>query len=257
MSNTLRIDVDISGIASQFEDSKDKLERELKQSVKALSASTKAKADELAKEKLNGGELYKIYRDALSWEEIGEDIYSVSLDMDKAGFIESGRKAGFMEELLNGKSAKTNKKGERYAVIPFKQDKRPSEVSESSKDLLSVLKTELRKRKIPLRKLELDNKGSPRIGKLHTLDISSRKPSSMATHDALHGVNIYQRRTPHGKVKREIYTFRIIHEKHREQGKWVHPGMQASNILDETYDWAIKTFEREILPDILKDYGDR
>jgi hypothetical protein len=169
-------------------------------------------------------------------------------------FIEEGRKSDFMDELLRGKSAKTNKKGEKYAIIPFEHSKAPSQQSSKSLELSNQIKAEFKKRKIAWKKLELDSNGSPRTGLLHRFDISSEKPSARAKNPALQGVAVYQTKTNEGNVRRDVMTFRIIHEKHKQEGLWNHPGMEGKKLMDEVFDWAKEQWDNLILPEIIDKY---
>jgi hypothetical protein len=168
--------------------------------------------------------------------------------------------SGFQEELLHGKSSKVSKDGTRYAVIPFEHSKAPSQQTSSAKQLTDQIKSELKKRNISYKKIEYGADGSPRLGLIHKFDIESARPSRIsgitkASHPALSGVSIYQRKMPGGKIKRDIMTFRVISEKSKAEGKWVHPGMVGYKLMDKSLDWAFDLWEREILPDIIKKFN--
>ena len=113
---------------------------------------------------------------------------------------------------------------------------------------------ELRKRNIPYKKLELDKAGNPRLGLLHTIkDLQGPKPSKMAKHGALEGLSIYQTKTKSGKVKRDIMTFRVVKDSHKEEGLWYHPGLKGAKLFEQAYDWAVKEFDR-MLEDVYGKY---
>lgn len=161
--------------------------------------------------------------------------------------------SGFMDELLNGKSAKTGKDGKKYAVIPFEHSKNPSEQSSKARELTNQIKSELKRQGVNYRKPEYNPDGSPKLGLIKRFNVDSAKLKPTDKNSPLQGVAIYQRMEG-SKVKRDVMTFRVISEKHREEGKWVHPGRPGDKLMDKAFDWAMTTWENEILPDILGSY---
>src|SRR6185503_3171131 len=67
----------------------------------------------------------------------------------------------------------------------------------------------------------------------------------------LQNVSVYQGQDKNGKTKRSVMTFRVASSKHKDQGRWEHPGIPASNILSEASEWAVEEFKRELAPAIL------
>lgn len=253
MSNFL-LEVDSKEIASAFGNLQKDVEAAVNKAVGALAASTHAKAMEMANDKLKT--TAGTFKEALSFEKLSPTIWVVSLDMKKAGWIEEGRKAGFMEELLRGKSSKISKNGKRYAIIPFQHNKNPSEQTPKAQELMGQIKTFLKKEGIRSRKLEFNADGSPKMGLLHRFDVGSELPSAKAQYAALSGLAIYQRKdAKSGKVKKQIMTFRVITEDHKADGRWVHPGRQGAFIIDDVYKWASDTWESQILPGITASFS--
>lgn len=160
--------------------------------------------------------------------------------------------SGFMDELL--KNAKTSKDGKRYKVIPFKHETSNKGSTGSGSDLVAELKTFLRSKNQPYsktRSLEVDSKGSPRVGKIASFGIKDMAKQSKN----LQGLSIYQNKNPKtGQVERNIMTFRVISEKHRDEGKWNHPGRPAEKILDDTFEYIQKSWQQEILPALKEKY---
>lgn len=249
-----KINVDVSQVASVFGELKNQVEEAIVKGVGALAAATHAKALEMANEKLHTTS--GVYKEALSFKKLEGNIWVVSLDMKKAGWIEDGLKPGFMKQLLNGKSAKTNADGGKYAIIPFQHNKNPTEQTPQAKEMLGQIKNFLKEKNIKTTKLEFNADGSPKMGLLHRFNIESSKPSYKAKYPALSGLAIYQRKNEKGKIKKEIMTFRIITEKHEQDGRWFHPGVKAANIIDETFFWAINEWDNVILPSILASFKD-
>jgi very-short-patch-repair endonuclease len=163
--------------------------------------------------------------------------------------------SGFMDELLTGKSSRQGKNG-RYAIIPFRQDKKPSEQTPLARHLTDQIKGFLKDKNIPYKKLEFNKDGTPKMGLLHKFDIvTGIFPSEKARTPALSGVSIYQRKNPAtGKISRDIMTFRVISESMRSDGRWVHPGSQGVKIIDQAFSWAEQIWESEILPSVLESF---
>jgi len=243
----LKFFINAEEIAATMKEFKVEVQAALEESVRGVAAMTHAKVTELAQQKL--GQTRKIYTDNLDFKEVSPNVWVVSLDQP-AMWIEEGRKSGDMTEDLLRKGAHISKEGNRYKAIPFDQAKKPSQTSGFEKNLIAKLKSELKKAGIPYKKLEFNPDGSPRIGRLHTLNISSAYPSPRASHEALAGVNIYQSKTASGNVRRDIMTFRIVSDKHKGS-KWVHPGREASKFFEEALAWSEQEFEQNILPSIL------
>lgn len=251
MSN-LRFFVDAEAIAKEFGDLKKEVESAITEGVKNVASMTHAKTQELASNNLHS--LRELYLENLQFEEIENGIWVVSLDKP-ALFIEEGRKAGDMTEDLLRKNAKISKDGSRYKAIPFDHAKKPSQTPASANMFVSQVKSELKARKIPYKKIEYNSDGSPRLGKIHSIkDIQSLAPSERASHGALSGLTIYQRKLPSGKIKRDIMTFRVVSSK-MKGSKWVHPGMEGKKFMDQALEWAEKIFNDEIMPSILEKYG--
>lgn len=251
MSN-LKLEVDVNEITEQFKELKEEAERAVMQGVESLSAMTHAKTLELARDNL--GSLSKQYMDNVEYAKIEEGLWVVTLK-EPAMWIEEGRKSGFMEELLDGKSAKTNQKGERYAVIPFKHNKNPTEQSTKAKELANQIKDVLRSKGINWKKIEKGPDGSPRLGLLHKINIDNPRLKPEHKASPTQGIAVYQRKAKDGNVRRDVMTFRIIHQKHRQEGLWIHPGREGDHLLDKAFDWAVNSWENEILPAILESVG--
>lgn len=247
----LRFDIDIDSITSQFGEIKKEVDKDLKKSVGALASMTHAKLIELANNDLKS--LSKTYKEAVEFQQIEENMWVVSLD-EKALWIEEGRKAGFMDELLNGKSSKVGKDGKRYAVIPFEHSKNPTEQSTKAQELSTQIKQELKERKINYRKVEHNNDGSPKLGLIHRFNVDSARLKESHKDSPLKGVAIYQKKDSSGNVRRDVMTFRVISEKHKDEGKWVHPGMQGKKLMDKAFAWAEDVWDKQILPEILGKY---
>ena len=140
----------------------------------------------------------------------------------------------------------------RYKSIPFGHDKSESQVPSALRSLEQTLKTELKKRKIPFKKIEKNADGSPKLGKLHELNIDSDQKGPTGI-PYLQGVNIYQSQSEEtGEVSRSIMTFRTVSDKHKALGRWFHPGLDPKHFFEMAFAWSQQVWENEILPEILK-----
>ena len=226
-----KFEINIDQLTAHLKDVKEEANNMLTEAVKAASAMTYAKAQELAGEKLSVR--LKMYKDALHYKEVGPGLWVVELD-DKALWIEDGKAAGSMVDDLLRKNPKISRKGKRYKAIPFDQaDSARTEGNDNLQNIMKLLKVELKARGIPYKKIENNPDGTPKLGKLHKLNIDSPKPTKMASTNALAGVTIYQSMTARGKVRRDIMTFRIVTDDHKREGRWYHPGSQGVKIIDE------------------------
>lgn len=249
--------VDVEGISSQFNELKEEVAGAIKDGVALLASSTNAKAHELAAEQLKTTS--KKFRDALSFDNPEEGIYIVSLN-EKMLWREDGITGPheMIDDMLKN-NAKVSKEGFKYKVIPFRHEGGPTQNSPKTMALLSIMKSFLKQKGVNYKKLETGKDGKPLIGKLHsfnyktpTSDFASPKPSKMASFPTFAGLNIYQHKNEKGAVQRSLVTFRVVSEKHKGTGKWVHPGLQGAHILDQAFFFAEQLFETDILPSILE-----
>lgn len=250
----LKFEIDVDDLVKEFGDLKAEAEQVIVESVKAAALMTYGKVNELAAEKLHS--TLKPYQEALSYEEVSPGFWVVTL-AESAMWIEEGRKSGPMFDDLLRNGAKIGKDGQRYKSIPFEHSKNPTEQTVKAKEITSMIRTELKARGIPYKKIETDASGSPRLGKIHSFSVpGSPKPSLKAKYGALEGINVYQRKVGN-KIKRDVMTFRIISDKQKTDGsgRWEHPGKPAINLMDTAYDWIVNEFETKILPEALAKFA--
>lgn len=249
----LNFEINVEEIAESFGELKEKVKKDLIAGVQSLATMTHAKTLEIAGTKLKS--LKEKYMENVEFDSPEEGLWVVTLKKP-AMFIEEGRKSGFMSELLTGKSSKISKEGKRYAVIPFEHSKKPSQQSAKANELANQIKTAMKEKGIPWKKLEVDESGSPRIGRLHSFSIDNPRMRPEHKGSLTKGISVYQTKDPStGKVRRDVMTFRVITDDHKQEGLWNHPGMKAAKIMDEAFEWAMDTFSREILPEIFKEYS--
>lgn len=236
----------------------------LEKAAAKLAKMTHEKVEEIAKKKLHSR--LSTYLENL--EMIQEDgVWIIRLG-ESAQWIEDGQTEWEMVDALLQNASKTAKDGTKYAVIPF--EKGPGKkLPASERSLVTTLQRTMQRRKTPWSRVEVDDSGVPKTGRLHTFDIL-RGP--IKTHEGpgqgkgpigevvqgrtgtpfLERVGVYQ--TPkldkfgNVGVDRSVVTFRTVSEKHRGTGMWVHPGLEPVNIIDEAYEWALEEWDRNLGP---------
>ena len=246
----LRFDINVDELVAVFGEIKETVSKDIKQAANDVASMTHAKTLELARNGLNS--LQKIYTDNLSFSNPDENLWIITLN-EKAMFVEEGRKAGSMIEDLLRNNAKTSKDGHRYKVIPFEHSKPPSQQSNTAQAMTTLIRGELKQRGINYKKLDLDKSGSPRTGLLHRFDVDNPRMSEKQREN-LKGVAVYQTKQKDGSTRRDVMTFRVVTDNPASDAKWVHPGMEPKLFMDKALDWAMRTFENEMLPAILAKY---
>lgn len=252
----IKLNLDIGPLTQYLQNFAKEISKDVRKGIEGLSKSTHNHIKEKAQNGLHS--FREKYLESLSPpEQIDEFLWVIALD-DKAEWIEMGRPEPFDMKPGLLKDGKTSKDGHRYRVVPMNQAKTPTQMSPNSagyeQNMVNKVKFELKKRGISYKKLEIDPRtGSPRIGKLHTLDIDSWTPGKGNT-PQLFGLNIYQTKQRDGSVKRSITTFRTVTDKENQKEKWIHPSVEARNFFENAKNWAEGEWENKWLPEIMKKY---
>jgi hypothetical protein len=221
----------------------------------------------------------------VKWSRVGPRMWVVSIDESVAWMEEGRQEAVFMSWLLDHNSkAKTNKKGQKYASIPMKKAQwtgpGKAAANRSRPDLRALIENEMKRNKISLTKLSVDDAGKPRIGVVGKLEPAMPGPQSqfptlysmprsaamaqltgLPEHGGIaltQGTLIVQREVKRGKttrIAREAITFRTITEAHKAEGRWFLKPFPALNSLQFAYDKAQQRLQdavRAIQDDINK-----
>jgi hypothetical protein len=262
----LKFNVNAEEIAKQFKGLEQVVQEQIKIGVEALALSTHAHILEQAADKLKSTATK--YRDAVNYTKVNDNVHVITLD-DSMLYREEGLEPHSMiEAFLNSPKAKTGKNG-KYFCVPFEHGGGKSLNTEKSFGFSQQIQKELKRAKIPYMKIENGADGKPLLGKIHSLNIPSPKPSAAATHDIFWGIRIYQTKVKKedieaskykfikgvvkGDVMRQIMTFRIVKAEH-EGKKWKHPGVKGAHLFSEALSWAEREFETKILPEILNKF---
>lgn len=247
----LKFNIDAAAIAEAFKDFAMEIEQDLEKGIANLALMTDAKVKELAGFQLHSS--HKQYIDNLKLEEISPGLWVVSLDQP-ALWIEEGipQEHDMKPDLLkNAKTSPTS--GVRYKVIPFDHSKGPATLTPWAQLITGAIKHNLQKDKINIKKLEVNDDGSPKRGLLHTKSYGGLIPGKGNT-PVMDRVSVYQTLKPDGSTRRDVFTFRTVTSD--QNGKWIHPGIEAKKFLDKAFEWAMKEWEEKILPEILNKYSD-
>ena len=65
---------------------------------------------------------------------------------------------------------------------------------------------------------------------------------------------VYVKNPKTGKIEQNVTAFKIISEKHRSSGKWVHPGIPPTRILEKILKYSEQLWITEIFPAIKRKY---
>jgi hypothetical protein len=252
----IKINLDISSLSQYLATFAKEISTDLKKSIKALANDTHNHIKEEAQNNLHS--FREQYLENLSPpEQVDDYLWIITLN-DKAEWIEEGRPEPYDMKPGLLKDGKMSQDGHKYRVVPMNQGKTPSQLSANNagyeQNMINKVKSELKARGIPYKKLEIDSKtGRPKIGKLHSFDIDSYIPGKGNT-PQLHGLSIYQTKRKDGSVKRSITTFRTVTDKENQKNKWIHPSVEAKNFFLKAKVWAEKEWESKILPSIMDKY---
>lgn len=238
----IKYDIDTEAILAQFKDFKEEIKKDMEKALENLVTLTKARITESASNLSSATN--RIYMEALGEpEQVAPNVWVIALD-EKAMWIEEG--AWNDEHDMKAKLLK----GKKYRVIPFHYDRPASKNTQFTQGLVNEIKQKLKKEKLSISKVEKDENGSPRVGKLHEFDFGGGRPGRGNT-PALQKLSIYQSKDKSGKVRRDVLTFRTVSSGPASEGKWLHPGYKPKQFMDQALEKAIKDWESQILPEIL------
>lgn len=251
----IKINIDTSALSQFLTNFAKEIHKDVQKSIEALAKDTHTHIKEKVQNDLHS--FRAKYLESLSPpEQVDNFIWVITLNPD-AAWIEEGRPEPYDMKPGLLKDGKTSKDGHKYRVVPMNQAKAPSEISPNTEGqeqmMINKVRAELKKRGVPYKKLELDQNGSPRVGKLHSFDFNSPIPGKGNT-PQLHGLNIYQTKQKDGSVKRSITTFRTVTDKDGQKDKWIHPAVEAKNFFQEAKIWAEREWESKILPALVDKY---
>lgn len=267
--------INLDEVSSKLGQKRDAIEGRIQQEVANLSISTHAFVVNYAQEKLKGFQRQLFFgkdNSNVRWQQISEGMWVVEID-ESVRWIEEGRDRTFMGDWLlkpGAPGVKTAKDGSQYRVIPMGQAKGAGGKKDNSDPFLqTMIKGALKNNNISLNRIEKGIDGKPKLGVLHKLDIkiSHRtpdhdkffsKPRTPETakqiglkphsgHFFLSNAVVLQREVErNGKksISKEVVTFRVISSKHKAEGRWFYPRVEALNAIPEAFKYAEGEWER-------------
>lgn len=266
----ISLNIDISDLQSllRIEEAANKAGQE---ALRALTVATHGKVVELANSKLHTRR--QPYIDALSVMQDGDGVFVVNLDAS-ARWIEDGvSELDLLENLLKSKKVKRAKDGSSYLVVPFQHNKASSQQTPAQQSLMATVKEAMQLRGMSTSKLDMDDKGKPKLGLVGKFDVMKAPLSTPAQRigrgpvgqvaqgftggtPILKGVRVYQKeyQAKDGSTKtgRFIMTFRVASSKHRGTGKWQRESpLEGTHLMDEALKWALEQWDQKIAPSIL------
>jgi hypothetical protein len=244
----LEFKINVDDITKGFGDLKKNIENDVQNAAKALATMFYTSVSDKVQQNLHSTR--KLYMDNLNPPvEIEPGIFLISLN-SAAVFLENGKSAGPMTGLLNSPSAKDGANG-KYIAIPFVHSNAPSTMTASAQSVSQGIRAELKKRSIAYKTLEMDEKGQPKIGILHQFTVKGNKLKDSHKSGPMEGINVVQRVGASGKIERSVVTFRTMSEKN----PWISPEMKPHHFFESSLEDAIKMWNEQILPDIMKNYA--
>lgn len=265
------LNVDMSEINDLF-DLKSVTDNVMQKAARDLTAATHARIVEIASQKLHSRR--SMFLDGLSMFQMDENTFVINLDA-KAKWIDEGMSEhSMLDALLRSPKAKHSKKdGHAYIVVPFQHNQGKQSMTPAQQNLLQTIKKELAKVDASPEGIEMDAGGQPKWGLVRSMDITNKPISTGALRigrgprgavaqgitgtPLLSGISIYQKPVPdHSaagstKAARFVMTFRVATEKHRGEGRWFHPGTEATNIMQDGLTWALDRWNSKIAPGLI------
>jgi hypothetical protein len=218
----------------------------------------------------------------VKWIKPMDGIWQVAID-EKAMKYEEGAPSRSMADtdwLLKPGKVKYNKKGEAYRIIPMTHSNR-GKMTGNNEHVNTQIKQAYQNLGLKMHKIEKDDEGQPKLGVLHKIKLYNDSEWMQSTHSKprtaeeanLSGLKPHgghhilkdalvmqsQKINRKGRVtgtKRETVTFRIVHEKHKMENRWMAPAIKPLHSIEAAYDWANSQIDT-IMQSIIDELGDK
>lgn len=277
------IKLDAQGVENMGQEAVQRAAEMLPMLAESLAVATFSYIQKQANAKLKTSR--RLYVENLKMDKKGEDSYEIWLE-PPAHWIEDGRQAGSMvDAILQGPGPlKHFKDGTPYKIVPFRHNSPPNLMTSTQVELRDVIREVFKEKGIewgqPSQTAERRNAegfwkdgerlATRRIGSLDIMD----KP--VKTHEGkgqgqgpvgdvrqgmtgiphLQGIRIYENdiKTSHGDLvtQKDVMTFRTVTAKHKEQGRWMHPGTEPKRLFDDGHRWASDKWAHEMKPELMR-----
>jgi hypothetical protein len=206
------------------------------------------------------------YLRALKFENLGDSTWLIHLEGDWANKLESGFGAYNIKDVLlksdkivevgprTGQPwVRTNKKGKKYAAVPFGHKPHSGENVDLGNQISQIMVKNRSGNMQSITKVFEDASGKAIAGKVATATAADLDHSVMAfeRNDAkwknLEGLTKYQNISDTGRVSSIYMTYRMVGE---DSTGWVHPGHKGYNLFKEAEEY-VNTELKNILNTLL------
>jgi hypothetical protein len=267
LSSVFNVTIDLSELNSLGLGIETNLKEMVQEALDQLAVQTYGKIKELTGERLHTRR--EMFLENFQLDDSNPEEPTLIL-LGKAVWIDDGLPKDYLfDALINSPNSQPGKDGSKYMVVPFNSGPGQAKANTTSyqQDLIGAAKEAMKKQKVPWAKIAKDDQGRPIIGKIATIkniktpnktgqgpgmgqgDIGQPRQGHTGI-PFLQGASVYQKEETDSKgakkISRNVLTFRTVSSAHPE--KWHHPGLEATNIMEAGYDWAMEELEREILP---------
>lgn len=190
----------------------------IQSAVRTIAHAAKAMGVQMSQDKLN--KTGPAWRSGFDLQEVGDDIYIISLTGDYANDLDTGYPSYDMKSQIFKRNWKFSKKGYPYAVVPMEhQPFSQSGGSQKVQDLRDAIKVLIKDK--GLDKIVIDPKtGKRKIGNVGSIGNVGNKNIDRITK--------YQ--TPTGS---HYMAFRTMSMNPSQSNSWIHPGFKGVHIMDE------------------------
>lgn len=255
---------ELEDFAANFDNA---IKKSMNKAMAALAAQTQKYIVEQANQKLHSTK--DMYLENLDRFQDDNGNWIISLDASVVWIDDGAPEWDMKPFFLKSTKAKTNKKGEKYLIVPFEHNKNKKNMNFSQRDLLSAIKSELSSIGVDLNKIETNKSGTPKLGLVRSLDITNRpnkigegpgmgsgrlgdvRQGSSGT-PFLKGIRIYQNKVKDKKgnenIQKSVMTFRTVSENNKNINAWRHPAVEGKHIFEDAAKWALNEFDTKILP---------
>jgi hypothetical protein len=261
------VNIDVSALQNLA--NYDAVQKIAENAASQLALLTQAKINEFSNERLKTRKEKFLEGISLQQEESG--VWLIHIDESVHWINDGVEEHSMLPDFLNSDKTKIAADGHRYMVIPFEfraGKGGPTQNTPYQQDLVDAIKKQLKEAKVPWAKIEKNDQGEAKLGRLHSLSFNTPvktksgpgmgwgkvgDPRMGATNiPFLQGAAVYQTKNEKGKIDRSVMTFRVASEKHLGTGRWFHPGLESTHIMEDAYAWALKEVDTNIMPSVIK-----
>lgn len=262
------VEESLRSLEKDIKDLTKEMTEKARRSVELLAGTAYDMIAREAQEKLKSTR--KLYTDNLNIKKIsssGDNTIHAVVLYKPARWIEEGMPAhNMIDDLTSGPKSRAYKKGGgRWNIIPFEHTKPSQQRSEQQTRISDHINKELKA--MGLNKVIKGRDGKPIMGRAVSLSLLHHPPGvtrkDVWRTPLLSGLTIYQSaktgkdgeilRTKKGamKVKKDIFTFRVVSTRQRDSGLWDHPGLEGLKAF-ETVEKKLDSIWQQMINELVK-----